>query len=383
MKIVHVISGLNIGGAELMLERMVTSERWAHNGDEHLVISLTSLGPVGERLRAAGVPVEAIRLGGFIGSLRGLLRLRSLIAEAAPSIVQTWMYHANLMGGLAAKMAGQHGVVWNLRTAATSDARYSWSTRAVRKLCAWISHWLPVRIIAASTEVQESHLALGYASERMVVVGNGFRLPADERLQKARPAVRAGWGLDKDDLLIGMVARFDPLKGHRIFVEAAANLVHTVPKARFAIVGRDCTNENTELCRWIDALGLRERFLLCGQRSDVSECLAAFDIACLPSLVEGFPNALGEAMAAGKACVATDVGGAIDLLADSGIIVPKGDPDALAAGLRKLAELGPEGRAAIGQTARQRIANEFGLDKCLERYEDLYAESILLTNSRG
>ncbi|MDR5730479.1 MAG: glycosyltransferase [Terriglobia bacterium] len=383
MKILHIITGLEVGGAELMLERMITSERWARSGDEHLVVSLTSLGTVGKRLRAAGISVEALELKRFLVLPVVLRRLVMIIARVRPDIVQTWMYHADLLGGLAAKMAERRRVIWNLRTVATSAARYSWLTRMIRKICAVASHSIPYRIIAVTAEVQESHVALGYTPDRMVVIGNGYQLPDPERLRVARRSLRSAWGVAEDDVLIGMVARFDPLKGHKIFIDAAASVARTIPNAHFVIIGRECTNENAELFKWIDGHGLGERVLLCGQRNDVSECLAALDIACLPSIAEGFPNALGEAMAAAKACVATDVSGVKELLADCGIIVPRGSSEALASGLRKMVQFGSAEWIAIGQAARRRIDAEFGLDNCLKRYEAVYSESAFVVDSRG
>lgn len=374
MNLLHIIIGLNIGGAELMLKRLIEPHQGNRNY-RHSVISLTHIGQVGAQLQAMGVEVRALEMLSPLAIPRVLWQLVKIIKTEQPDIVQTWMYNANLLGGLAARMAGNKNVIWGIRTTEVA-AGGKRATLLVRKLCAWLSRWIPHTIVCAADTSRRVHISLGYDSTRMVVVPNGFDTARLVATDEQRHTLREQCGLASDTIVIGTVGRFHPVKDYASFVKAAGLLAAQFSNLHFLLVGRDLNTNNIELMSWITATGYADRFVLFGERDDVPICLAAMDIYCLHSRTEGFPNGLGEAMAMSLPCVATDVGDAALLLADTGLIVPKENPLALAEGIKQLLAMTTEQRVILGQKAKARIHSEFTMERCRERFEAVYQQVL-------
>lgn len=312
MKITHVIIGLGVGGAELMLKRLVEGLN-GQEGMQHSVISLTGLGVVGDQLQGAGIKVTYLEMSNALSLPITFFRLRRELKKQQPDIVQTWMYHADFLGGLAAMSLGIKNIIWGIRTTDVTLGR-SKLTVALRKLCAWLSYSVPKVIICAADAGRKVHEQVGYDPSKMQVIPNGFDLDKLKSTPEQRQALRTELGFTEEHKVIGSVGRFNPIKNQQLFVEAAALVAKQHENARFMMVGRDNTWDNAELVGWIKQHNLQEKFALLGERSDVPICFSAMDIFCLHSKTEGFPNVLGEAMAMGLPCVSTDVGDAGFLL---------------------------------------------------------------------
>ena len=369
MKILHVISGLNIGGAETMLYKLLSSldrERFQNH-----VVSLTDLGPMSASIRDLDVPLSA--LGIRRGSLdpRLVTRLVMEIRCSRPDIVQTWMYHADLVGGVAARLAGVPSV-WNVRRADLAVHSLRITTLGAAIACARLSATLPARIICCSEAAARMHMAVGYDREKFEVIPNGFDLAAFHACPNARTEVRREIGMPRDAVLVGLAARYEPIKDHAGFVAAASRLARSCNDAHFLLWGEGVTSGNADLVHRISQAGLRDRFHLLGRRSDTARLLAALDLFGLTSRGEGFPNIVGEAMACGVPCVVTDVGDAALVVGETGIVVPPREPEAIAAGWRRLLELGVGERQALGRAARARIEECFSLPSVTARYASLY-----------
>lgn len=353
-----------------MLRRLVES----HNGNEnyqHTVISLTGIGTVGLQLQALGVEVHAMGMRSVLGIPRVVWRLVCWFRTARPDVVQTWLYHADLLGGLAARLAGNRNVIWGIRTTELTGG-WAGATAIVRKLCAWLSQSVPHTIVCAADASRRAHIAIGYDGARMVVIPNGFDLNRLAATQQQRDTLRLQYGLDTGALVIGFLGRFHLDKGQENFVRAAGLTSLQYRNARFLMVGRDVDANNEQLAEWISATGCADRFVLLGERSDAPVCLAAMDLFCLSSRTEGFPNVVGEAMAMGLPCVVTNVGDAAMLVADTGVVVPKEDSPALALGLGRLLAMTTFERQQLGQKAKTRIHAEFSMDRARERFESIY-----------
>ena len=209
----------------------------------------------------------------------------------------------------------------------------------------------------------------------MVVIPNGFDLEGFKPDSSARVSVRTELGIGPNHPVIGLVARFDPQKDHRSFIDAASILAARLPSAWFVLCGDDVTWDNQELARWIDDAGIRDRVYLLGRRDDIARLLNAFDVASLSSAYgEGFPNVVGEAMACGVPCVVTDVGDSAWIVGDTGRVVPIRDPKALADSWLALVEAGQQARQMLGARARARIIEQFDLEVIAGRYAKLYCE---------
>lgn len=370
MKIVHVIVGLNVGGAELMLYRLCRGLS-VNTNDEHMVISLTTLGEVGPMLQARGISVIPLGMSGIFGALHGLIRLVRELRHAKPDIVQTWMYHADLFGGVAARLVGVRKVIWGVRTTDINKGG-SKSTILIRKFCAWLSGSVPTIIVCAAQASRKAHIKAGYSSSRMVVVPNGFDIEALVATAQERQILRMTHGVSNDELLVGSLGRFNQVKDHPTFIRAAGILAKQYDNVKFLLVGRDLDCNNLQLMAEIKSTGYEDRFVLLGERHDVAACLKAMDIFCLHSLTEGFPNVLGEAMSMALPCVTTDVGDAAFLIGETGTVVPAHSPVELSKALAQLLASSPEARLEIGKNANQRIIDNFTM-KCAEhKFKNIY-----------
>jgi glycosyltransferase involved in cell wall biosynthesis len=369
VRVVHIISGLELGGAETMLYQLLAGTDRARFQTD--VVSMTTRGPVGERIEALGIPVHALGMKRGLPTPWHLLPLIRRLRQAKPDVVQTWMYHADLLGGVAGRLAGRLPIVWGIHHTRLERESTPVGTLWTARVNARLSRWLPRRIVCCSEATRRVHVQMGYATEKMVVIPNGIDLERFGPNPEARLSVRAELGLAPDALLIGMVARFHPLKDHLNFVRAAQRLAE-VSDARFLLCGDGILPENAELSGWIEQARLGRRFHLLGRREDMPRLFSSLDVSTLSSLSEAFPLVVGEAMASGVPCAVTDVGDSAEIVGTTGVVVAPRDSQALAEAWNKLIEAGPEGRARLGELARKRIAERYSLPATVARYQDLY-----------
>lgn len=378
MHVLYIITGLSTGGAETMLLKLL--ERIDRRRYVPMVVSLTTLGEIGPRIAALGIPVQALGMAPAFPSPIRLLRLIRLIRRIRPDIIHTWMYHADLLGGLAARLAGVKAVAWCIRNSNLDRDKTSFTTRAVVGACAPLSKWLPSKILTCSENARDVHVACGYAAKKMVLVPNGFDLTRFKPDEQARKKIRAELGLDEATPLVGLIGRFDPQKNHAGFIEAAGLLHRQMPQVHFVLAGKGVDQDNPALKLTMNSAGVAANIHLLGLRSDIPALMAALDVLASSSYGEAFPNVLGEAMACGVPCVVTDVGDSAFIIGDTGIVVASGDMVGLAAGLEDLLALLPQERAALGERARARVAEYFEIGAVVRRYEDFYEG--LLANAR-
>ncbi len=368
--VTHVIPGLVLGGAETFLLRLLGALDRARFPAR--VIALQSGGVLADRVRALGVPVEELGVRGAFGAARAFARLRRLLAGET-AVVQTWMYHADLLGGLAARFGGRAPVVWNVRQTTLTPELKKASTLRIARWCARLSRTVPRAVVCNSAAALEAHAAFGYARERLTVIPNGFDTAVFRPDPAARAAGRAELGVPPGAKLVGLVARFDPHKDHETFFAAAALLAARDPSAHFLLCGDGIDETNPALAEAIRQGGLESRCRLLGRRDDTPRLNAALDVATLTSVSEGFPNVVGEAMACGVPCVVTRAGDAAVLVGDTGRVVEPRDPAALAAAWAAELAAPPDERARRGAAARARIENGYSLGAVARRYADLYA----------
>jgi len=369
MKIVHVISGLGLGGAETMLRRLIESTK--ERNDTTVVVSLTSLGVVGDSLRKSGVTVHTLETYAFFHLPNTLWRLFWLLRRYRPDIVQTWMYHADLLGGLVARLAGACSVVWGVHSTSIPQGRWS-ATYWVVRLCALCSNFIPDRIICCANSAKLAHIKLHYAEDKMVVIPNGYDFSVFQYDVETRLKARVQLGVNEQDIVIGVVGRFDPLKDFFNYVSAAALVAEKNKNVKFLMVGRDNEWSNTTLCGWIESTGLIGRFHLVGQQTDVAHFLSAMDIFCLSSVNEAFPNVVVEAMAMGLPCVVTRAGDSAIILDDDNYVVPVKDSAALANALLTMCNLDAMTRKTIGESNAGKVRVRYGIETIRQKYKDVY-----------
>lgn len=374
MKVVHIITNLGQGGAEAMLEKLIACARGQEPELQHEVISLRELAVVGPRLQAAGVSVHALGMGGVLNTVTGFFRLVArLRQQPRDAVIQTWMYHADLLGGLAGWLSGRRRIVWNVRQTGVERRNVGVATFLVIRACALVSRWLPRTIVCCADSARVVHVKLGYDDRKCVVIANGFDTGQFCPNQAVRADVRARLGFTAEHRVIGTVARLDPQKDHRTLALAAGEICRLHPEARFLWVGRD-VDSSASLTELLDKQGISEKVVRLGQQSDVATLLCAMDAFCLSSRAEGFPNVLGEAMSCALPCVTTDAGDSRRLLGDDRWVVSTEAPAKLAQALSTMLAFNEQQSQALGARNRQRIQQHFGIETAWHLYRAVYQQ---------
>jgi glycosyltransferase involved in cell wall biosynthesis len=380
LKIIHIITGLSTGGAERALYNLLPGGliNWF---DNH-VVSLSDEGTMGQQIRTLGVSVTTLNMCGGQPSLSSLTKLRRVIRELKPGIIQGWMYHGNLAATLARTLApGRPVLVWNIRHSLYDLAHEKRMTQKVIRANRLFSS-APDALLYNSRLSREQHEDFGFVSRNGQLIPNGIDVQRFCFSGEVRKRVRSELGIPAEVQVVGHVARLHPMKDHPAFLRAAAALAIRYPETHFLLSGRDVSSENKTLEQLVPAQ-VRDRFHLLGERGDVSELMSAMDILCLSSAWgEGFPNVIGEAMATGVPCVATDVGDSKLVIGDTGVVVPPQNENALAAGVESLLMMPLEDRRALGASARARIEANYTLGAIVEQYAALY-ESLVEERGEG
>ncbi|MGP5157715.1 glycosyltransferase family 4 protein [Pseudoalteromonas prydzensis] len=383
MKIFHIITGLNDGGAEGVLYRLCSNDK----SNQHIVVSMIGPGKYAPLLHEAGVEVHCLNMPQGRITFSGLWSLFTLVRKLKPEIVQTWMYHADLVGGLIARIAGVKSVFWNIRHTTLEAGKSKRSTIFIAKLCAVLSRFIPQCIVCCANEALRVHSALGYKQSKMIVIGNGYNLNLFEPNEALATSLKDELNMDSKFILLGMVGRFDPQKDHLSLLRAI-NLVKNKNKNKnktldfkLVLVGRDMNSTNDILTHEIKRLNLESDVVLLNQRTDIPNIMNGLDVHILSSSFgEGFPNVLAEAMACGTPCITTDVGDASIIVGNTGWVVPPNNTKALANAITKAIE---EKQAIDAywenrrQLCRMRIVNHFSIETMIASYKKVWIEKSM------
>jgi glycosyltransferase involved in cell wall biosynthesis len=379
IRVCHLITGLEVGGAENTLVR--TCRALAALGYHQLVIAMVPGGQLAEDLRCAGITVRSLgmRRGwpnpfSYIKLVRELRRFRA-------DVLQTWMYHADLLGTMVRPFIPQARLLWNVRCSdMRGDRRLSlkWLVNSLALLSS-----IPQAIIVNSRAGWADHVNAGYRQSRCVFIPNGVDTDRFQPLPEERASLRAALGLPLEATLIGMIARVHPMKDHRTFLAAAAQFRENRPNAHFVLVGPGCDPGAAPLDTMIRELGLELHISMLGSRSDLPRIYPVLDLVCLSSAFgEGTPNVLLEALACGVPCVATDVGDCRSIIGQCGRVVPPREPSALAAAWDEVL------RQDLGVSARSYAVTSFAESIAAAAYDKLYrnllrCEGVTMTTGRS
>lgn len=373
MKIIHLITGLGTGGAERSLHNLLAGGLATHHHCH--VICLTKIGVFGSNIAAMGVPVHSLEMMPGIPSLSAIFRLRRLVAYIKPNLLQGWMYHGNLAASVARVIAIEKpALVWNIRHSLYDISNEKPGTRAVIR-AGKVTSRQPDHILYNSHVSRAQHETFGYHAAHGAVIANGFDTTFWKPNVAARNLMRTALGLVPSDKLVGFVGRYHPVKDIPNFLQAVAGLMAADPHIHCAIIGQDAGPENPALRQYFKALP-EARCHVFGRRDDIAQLMPGFDLLCLSSISEAFPNVVGEAMACGVPCVTTDVGDCRHIVGDTGRIVATSDPITLYRALGEMLDLDDGNRLSFGRKARIRIESHFSLAATVDKYTNLY-ESIL------
>jgi glycosyltransferase involved in cell wall biosynthesis len=379
IRILHAITSLESGGAQTMLLRLL--EETPRAKFDPVVLSLMDpdearVGTVAPQVAALRIAIATLGMPRRSPALAGIWRLCRTVRAVAPDLLHGWMYHGNLAATIGSRsLPYRLPMIWNVRHSVHDLALEKRLTRWIIRLSARLSH-LPRAIIYNSRISAAQHQALGFDPRRTVVIPNGFDTVRFRPQPDGKARLCRELGIDPADTVIGMIARNHPMRDPRNLVRAVALMRARADAAvHLVIVGDGLDETHPELGALVREFGLGSRVTLLGERNDVPALVAGFDIAALPSAWgEGFPNTLGEAMASGVPCIATDVGDCTWVLGPHGIIVPPRQSEALAEGLERLIALGADARRQLGLAGRARIIQHFSIQEIARRYEALHLQ---------
>lgn len=371
MKVLHIITGLENGGAEGALYRLCASDK----ENEHQIVSLMDKGVYGNKYDSIGIALFCLNMPRGKITLKGFIKLVRLIRTNHHDIVQTWMYHADFFGGICSLFAGNTSIFWGIRNSYISSEDKSKKTLFIAKLCAVLSYIIPKKIISCSYQATKLHESMGYKSSKMITIPNGYDLNRLLPDLQGGLLLREEWKIKSDTIIIGMVARWDPMKDHASLIAALEKLnMDKQFNWICVLVGSNITNENVQLVELIKKSNLENKIRLLGQRDDINRIMSALNIHVLSSSSEAFPNVVAEAMACATPCVATDVGDASLIVADFGWIAQPMDPVDLKNQIRNamIASTQSESWDKLKNDCRFHILSNFGIEKMVQNYNNAW-----------
>jgi len=373
MKILHIITGLENGGAEAVLYRLASGDS---SDNHHEVISFMDQGFYGEYLEDAGIKVHTLNMSRGKLTVKPLIILYSLIRSINPDVIQTWMYHANLTGGFMAFLAGKKNIVWSIHHSNLDPNTTSRGTLLVNRICSFISGVVPDKIICCSEQAAQVHVNVGYPLNKIVVVHNGID---DEKFipnSEQRDKFHSEWNVRNDQVVLGMVARWDLNKDHKNLILALSNIKkNTSLYWKCVLVGQGINNSNMILMNLLKKYDVSENVILLGVRDDVPAILSALDLHILSSSGEAFGNATIEAMSCGIPSIVTSVGAGQLIVGETGWVVPPSNPRVLSETIVQAITLmkDPKSWTTRKLQCRERIIEKFTVEQMIDSYKRVWA----------
>jgi glycosyltransferase involved in cell wall biosynthesis len=374
MKVLHVITGLNQGGAESALFRLVT---YKNIHCEHVIVSMTDMGIYGSKLQDAGIEVYSLDMPRRKLKIKGCFKLFKIIKTISPDVVQTWMYHSDLIGGIIARIAGVKKIFWGVVNFNLHRSITPLSTIITAKLCALVSSFIPYKIISCSEKAIDVHRSFGYRG-KFIYIPLGYEMDIYSPDLNARNRIRQEWNISENTLTIGCVARWDPQKDHKNLIKAFSILYKNYPNKinlKCVLIGPQMDQDNNELQALINNIAIEPKSILTvGRANDIPSVMNAIDIHVLSSLGEAFPNVVAEAMACGTPCIVTNVGDASTIVSDTGWIVEPGNSTNLSQVMfSAIVEFkNVENWRVRKVKCREWVLNNFSLEKMVLRYNNVW-----------
>ncbi len=368
--ILHVTSGLGVGGAETVLYRLMSAMRHQARW-QHRVISLRDNCAFDfERL---GVSVEVIDLADPMMLVPRLASLRRKIANHKPALIHGWMYHGAVVSAMLAPRSVPQ--VWGIHHSLHDFASEPTSIRLLVRAGAKLSQVGSTKALLFCSQVSlDHHVGMGYSRPKSMLIPNGFDGDVFRPDSVARQELRKELGVDSSSLLIGSFWRYHPVKNHRHLVQAFSELSAEYSDLFLVLAGTGMNDGNAELTTLLESFGVRHKVFLLGVREDMPKLYNCIDVYALTSTSEAFPNVLGEAACCGTVSVSTDVGDARLIVGAAGRVVPRGSAEEIASALRDLLSLSAPARAELGRSARAHVMAEFGIDAIVREYESVYSK---------
>ena len=366
-KIVHIITGLNNGGAEMMLYKLLLNiDKSKYNIE---VISMTDDGVFADKIRELDIKVTSLNMKRGIPSLRGIFKSVQIVKGS--DFVQTWMYHADLFGFIVCKIAGIKNIIWGIHHSNLDKDKNKRLVLIIAKINSYLSRYT-YKIVSCSNYATNIHVSSGYDQSKFVNIPNGFDLDLYFKVKNAKEDLCNELNIDKDSKIICHVARWDILKDYKTLIKSLSIVNEKYNNIKFILCGPNIDNDNEELSNMLKNKGINEDTLLLGRRTDIPKIMSASDILVLSSSGEAFPNVIGEAMACETPCVVTDVGDCKFIVDKYGAIAEKQNPKSLAIAIESILDLSNDEIEELGKNARNRVINNFDIHTVVKMYVKLY-----------
>ena len=375
MKILHIISGLKWGGAETQLFRICKFDQ----DNDHIVVSLSNKEGYGDILEKINVSVYTLNFSRGRISISGLIKLYRIIKQIKPDVVQTWMNHADFIGGIIARIAGIKNIFWGVHQTILIKGKSKASTIMIVKLNAILSNLIPNKIIYCAEKSREVHELIGFKKSKGVVIQNGYDINIFHQNDSLAKDFRDKLKIPQDAFIIGHVASYDPLKDQDTLIKSLGKLLQRKIKFTAILVGANLDHLNDDLVSSLKKNGLSDNVHLLGIRDDIQSVMNAIDLFLLTSISEAFPNVLNEAMLCGTPCLTTDVGDAALIVDKTGWIVESRDSTSIAnACINALneKEQDSENWKKRKEACRERIMENFSFEKMINKYKDIWVHDV-------
>jgi len=362
LKILYIINSLELGGAEQIFFNILKNKK------NILIITLISEGYFGNKLKKKGFKLINLNMKKNIFIIFKMFKLIQIIKRYNPEIVHTWLYHSNLIGGIASKLSGVKQIFWSIH----HEFEYSNIFMFIEmKILALLSYLIPNKIVYCTYSSKRSHIQNGYKQNLSYIVENGISLEKFKPKKELRINIRKKLKIKKNCFLIGNISRFHPIKDHETLLKSLIIFKKSKISFKCILIGNGLSKCNVNLFNKIKNYNLENNVILYGKSFKVHELLNAFDLNILSSKSECSPVTLLEAMASGVPSLSTNVGNAKNLIGNSGWIVETENPEALASCISYIAN----NRYKLAEKSKlgiKRVRSFYTIEKMRLSYRALY-----------
>lgn len=366
-KITYLITGLNCGGAETMLYKLLSYIDQSKYDIK--VISMIDNGFYGEKIKKLGINVYSLNMK--LNQLNIIAFIKACKLIKGTDILQTWMYHANLFGYLIKKIVKVNKLIWGIRHSNLDKDKNKLMTLKIVKVCAKLSKKADI-IISCSNVATKLHIDYGYFPNNIITIANGFEIDRFFYDNKAREKLLYELNITSNPFIISLVGRWDILKDHKTFFQALRLINRAKDNFIAVLCGTNINYNNKELTNLLFLKQLYNKVFLLDRRNDIPKIMSASDILVSSSSGEGFSNVIGEAMCCEAPCIVTNVGDSAYIVGNTGLVVEKQNPEQLAKAILKMMDMKKYELKKLGKEARKRIMENFDIKKITKKYENLY-----------
>jgi len=370
--VLHIITDLDQGGAEMALLRVIQSNCKASN--HHVVLSLVKEGVLRKQFESV---CDVYDLGLEYGqlSIKALFRLKSVCARIKPDIIQGWMYHGNVVASLASFLSGKKPVIHGVRQCLYADQEIGRLTRILIQLNSWLSRRASLTLYNSET-AKAHHIQRGFDPSSCRIWYNGYDTKCFQKSLENRTNMRTSLGLSENHFLIGNLGRFHPMKDYPTLIESFRIIHERYSNTRLVLGGKGLDPQNPELNQITRKSGIpQDKFHLLGPVQETSSFYNSLDCFVLSSSSEAFPNVVVEALLYEIPVVATDVGEVSSIIDRKNNIAPPAQPAQIAERILELIECSERERQELSAELKKSIESRFSIERCAEQLNEFFQEA--------